>query len=326
MLNYILRRLATGLVTLFGISVISFFIIQLVPGDPAQLQTSQIADAAVSERVYQQLRELYGLDKPIPVQYWNWVSKLAVFDLGSSFHDGRRVSAKIGEALWPTLSVALLSFMLTLLISTPIGIYSALKQGGGFDRSVSTGLYMLYSVPNYVAGMLLILYLGVKWDLLPFRGMRSDGFDDMTTLGQMWDLAQHYVLITFCFTFGNLAYYSRFIRQNLLEVVRQDYVRTARAKGLGERSVVLKHAFTNSLIPLISLIGLTFPFVLSGSVILEYMFNWPGLGRLYFESVLQRDYPTIMALNFITALLVLGITFIADLTYGLVDPRISYDK
>ena len=185
---------------------------------------------------------------------------------------------------------------------------------------------MLYSVPNYVAGMLLILYLGVKWDLLPFRGMRSDGYDDMTTLGQMWDLAQHYVLITFCFTFGNLAYYSRFIRQNLLEVVRQDYIRTARAKGLGERSVVLKHAFTNSLIPLISLIGLTFPFVLSGSVILEYMFNWPGLGRLYFESVLQRDYPTIMALNFITALLVLGITFIADLTYGLVDPRISYEK
>jgi len=236
LLSYILRRLVTGLVTLFGISVISFFIIQLVPGDPAQIQTSQIADAAVSERVYQQLRELYGLDKPIPVQYANWVGKLVVGDFGSSFHDGRRVSAKIGEALWPTLSVALLSFMLTLIISTPIGIYSALRQGGGFDRSVSTGLYMLYSVPNYVAGMLLILYLGVKWDLLPFRGMRSDGYDEMTTLGQMWDLAQHYVLITFCFTFGNLAYYSRFIRQNLLEVVRQDYIRTARAKGLGERS------------------------------------------------------------------------------------------
>ena len=127
MLSYILRRLVTGLVTLFGISVISFFIIQLVPGDPAQIQTSQIADAAVSERVYQQLRELYGLDKPIPVQYANWVGKLVVGDLGSSFHDGRRVSAKIGEALWPTLSVALLSFMLTLIISTPIGIYSALQ-------------------------------------------------------------------------------------------------------------------------------------------------------------------------------------------------------
>ncbi len=326
MFSYILRRIVTGIVTLFGISVVSFFIIQLVPGDPAQIQASQVADAAVSERVYQQLREQYGLDQPIRVQYYEWVKKLVMADLGSSFHDGRQVSAKIGESLWPTLSVALLSFLLTLAISTPIGIFSALRQGGGFDRSVSTGLYMLYSVPNYVAGMLLILYLGVKWDLLPFRGMRSDGYDDMSTLGQMWDLAQHYVLITFCFTFGNLAYYSRFIRQNLLEVVRQDYIRTARAKGMGERSVVLKHAFTNSLIPLISLIGLTFPFVLSGSVILEYMFNWPGLGRLYFESVLQRDYPTIMALNFITALLVLGITFIADLTYGLVDPRISYEK
>ena len=134
------------------------------------------------------------------------------------------------------------------------------------------------------------------------------------------------MMITFCFTFGNLAYYARFVRQNLLEVIRQDYVRTARAKGLPERTVILRHAFRNSLIPLVSLIGLTFPFVLSGSVILEYMFNWPGLGRLYFESVLGRDYPTIMALNFITAVLVLVTTFVADLAYGWVDPRVSYER
>ena len=148
----------------------------------------------------------------------------------------------------------------------------------------------------------------------------------LSLVGRMADLAKHYVMITFCFTFGNLAYYSRFVRQNLLEVVRQDYVRTARAKGLGERAVILRHAFLNSLIPLISLIGLTFPFVLSGSVILEYMFNWPGLGRLYFESVLQRDYPTVMGLNFITALLVLVSTLLADLAYGIVDPRVSYER
>ncbi len=325
MARYVFGRFLSGLVTLFGITVVSFFIIQLVPGDPAELQTATIADAQVSEAVYERLRELYGLDQPVVVQYVRWVGKLAQGDLGSSFHDGRRVSAKIGDALWPTLSVALLSFLLTLIISVPIGIYSSVKQGGRFDRIMSTLLYMLYSVPSYVMGMLLILFVGVKLDLLPFRGMRGDDYADLTLVGQMWDLAKHYVLITFCFTFGNLAYYSRFVRSNLLEVVRQDYIRTARAKGLSERRVVLKHAFVNSLIPLISLIGLTFPFVLSGSVILEYMFSWPGLGRLYFEGVLQRDYPTIMALNLITALLVLGSTFLADLSYGLVDPRVRYD-
>ncbi len=325
MSGYILKRLVSGAVTLFGISIVSFCIIQLVPGDPAQLQTANIADAQMSERVYQQLRELYGLDRPIHVQYLSWSTKLLRGDLGSSFHDGRRVADKIGEALWPTLSVALLSFGLTLIISVPIGITSAVKQGGAFDRVSSTALYMLYSVPSYVMGMLLILFVGVRWGLLPFRGMRSDNFADLSTLAQWWDLAKHYVMITFCFTFGNLAYYSRFVRQNLLEVVRQDYVRTARAKGVPERTVILRHAFSNSLIPLISLIGLTFPFVLSGSVILEYMFNWPGLGRLYFESVLQRDYPTIMGLNFITASLVLVSTFLADLAYGIADPRVSYD-
>ena len=326
MLKYTARRIATGFVTLFGITIVSFGIIQLAPGDPAQLQTSQIADATVSQRVYEQLRELYGLDKPIPVQYLSWLGRLAKGDLGSSFHDGRRVSRKIGEALWPTLSVALISLFATLVISLPMGIYSAVRQGGPFDRVSSTTLYMLYSIPNYVMGMLLILYFGVKLDLLPFRGMRSDDFAELSLLAQWVDLAKHYVMITFCFTFANLAYYSRFVRQNLLEVIRQDYVRTARAKGLDERVVILRHAFINSLIPLISLIGLTFPFVLSGSVILEYMFNWPGLGRLYFESVLGRDYPTIMALNFITAVLVLLTTLLADLAYGLVDPRVAYDR
>ncbi len=326
MLGYILRRAGSGVITLFGITVVSFGIIQLAPGDPAQLQTSQIADAAVSQRVYEQLRELYGLDRPLYEQYARWLGRLAQGDLGSSFHDGRRVSRKIGEALWPTLSVALISLFGTLLIAVPIGIFSAVRQGGPFDRVSSTVLYMLYSIPSYVMGMLLILYFGVKLDLLPFRGMRSDDFNELGAVGQFWDLAKHYVMITFCYTFGNLAYWSRFVRQNLLEVIRQDYVRTARAKGLEERVVILRHAFRNSLIPLISLIGLTFPFVLSGSVILEYMFNWPGLGRLYFESVLARDYPTIMALNFITAIMVLAATFIADMAYGLVDPRVSYER
>jgi len=325
MIQYLIRRTLTGLVTLFGITLVTFVVIQLAPGDPVELRAGETQDVETSARVYEQLRAYYGLDQPIVVQYGRWIGRLLTGNLGNSFFDGRKVTAKVGDAIWPTLSVALLSLGIAFIFSVPIGIFSAARQGGLFDRIGSTVLYMLYSIPSYVMGMVLILLVGVYWDLLPFRGMRSDNFDELTAWGQFLDYAKHYVMITFCFTFGSLAYYSRFVRQNLLEVVRQDYIRTARAKGLGEAAVIVKHAFVNSLIPFITLLGLTFPFVLSGSVILEYMFNWPGIGRLYFESVLQRDYPVIMALNFITAVMVLAATLLTDLAYGLVDPRVSYE-
>ncbi|MCE5228823.1 ABC transporter permease [bacterium] len=325
MARYLMRRFMTGLVTLFGITIITFVIIKLAPGDPAQARTVGLQGKRVSERVYQQLREYYGLDQPVYVQYYNWMDRLCHLDFGTSFYDGRAVASKIRDALWPTMSVAILSILLAFIISTPIGIYSAARQNGPFDRSVSTTLYMVYSIPSYVIGMLLILYLGVKLELFPFRGMHSDNYAQLSTLGKCIDLGRHYFMITVCETVGSLAYYSRFVRQNLLEVIRQDYIRTARAKGLSETQVILKHAFVNSLIPFITLLGLTFPALLSGSVILETMFNWPGLGRLFFESVLQRDYPTLMALNFITAVMVLAGTLLADLAYGLVDPRVSYD-
>ena len=164
-----------------------------------------------------------------------------------------------------------------------------------------------------------------QWNLLPFQGMTSDNYETLSAMGKFIDLVQHYTLITFCFSYGALAYYARFVRQNMLEVLRQDYVRTARAKGLSERNVIIKHGFRNALIPVITLFGLLLPSIIGGSVILEVMFNWPGMGRLFFESMMARDYPTIMALTFITASLVLVGTLLADLCYPLVDPRVSYD-
>jgi peptide/nickel transport system permease protein len=171
----------------------------------------------------------------------------------------------------------------------------------------------------------LILLIGVQWDLLPFQGMTSDNYDQFTAGGKIVDLVKHYTLITFCFSYGAWAYYSRFVRQNMLEVLRQDYVRTARAKGLSEGRVIIAHAFRNTLIPMMTLLGLLMPEIIGGSVILEVMFNWPGMGRLFFESMLSRDYPTIMALSFITACLVLLGTLLADISYAFVDPRVSYD-
>ena len=325
MTQYIVRRSIAAIVTLFGITLVTFLLITLAPGDPAEMQIAAMDDPMVSERLYEQLRAYYNLDKPVPVQYAMWLSRLVRGDLGNSFHDGLAVRRKIADAFWPTLSVSLLAVLLTYLIAVPLGILSAVKQGSWFDTVSSIIVYVLYAVPSYVIGMLLILYVGVELDLLPFRGMYSDGYEELSFVGKLWDSISHYALITVSFTVGSLAYYSRFTRQNLLEVIRQDYIRTARAKGLPENMVVLKHAFPNTLIPLITLMSLTFPYILSGSVILETMFNWPGLGRLFYDSVLRRDYPTVMGLSVITAVLVLLLTLLADLAYALVDPRVRYD-
>ena len=283
-------------------------------------------DSRVSIRVYEELRKYYELDKPMHVRYGKWMWRLARLDFGQSMSTDRRpVWGKIKERLWPTMSLAILSLGISLSVAIPIGVYSAARQNRLFDTVSSVLLYALYSIPSYVMAVPLILLLAIQWDLLPFQGMTSDNYDELTKMGKVIDLVKHYTLITFCFSYGTLAYYSRFIRQNMLEVLRQDYIRTARAKGLTERRVIMRHGFRNALIPVVTLFGLLLPAIIGGSVILEVMFNWPGMGRLFFESMMARDYPTIMALTFITACLVLLGTLLADLSYPLVDPRITYD-
>ncbi|MBE0535325.1 MAG: ABC transporter permease [Phycisphaerae bacterium] len=326
MLGYIIRRLLLAIPTLLGITVVTFCVINLAPGDPAELQTQGIMDSKVSIRVYEDLRQYYGLDEPVLKRYGQWLGRLARLDFGPSMSTDRRpVWDKIRERLWPTMSLALLSLGISLAVAIPIGIYSAARQNRWFDTVSSTVLYALYSIPSYVMAVPLILLVAIQWNWLPFQGMKSDDYAQLTALGKMADLVKHYTLITFCFTYGALAYYARFVRQNMLEVLRQDYVRTARAKGLTERHVIMRHGFRNALVPVMTLCGLLLPAIIGGSVILEVMFNWPGMGRLFFESMMSRDYPTIMALTFITACLVLLGTLLADLSYPLVDPRIAYD-
>jgi peptide/nickel transport system permease protein len=326
MLSYTLRRLLLTIPTLLGITLVTFVIINLAPGDPAKFQAQGVMDPKVSARVYEDLRKYYGLDQPVHVRYFQWLGRLVRLDFGNAMStDGRKVIDKISERLWPTMSLAILSLGISLSLSIPIGIYAAVRQDKLFDTLSSTILYALYSVPSYVMAVPLILLVGVQWDLLPFQGMTSDNYDQLSGSEKFVDLVKHYTLITFCFSFGAWAYYSRFVRQNMLEVVRQDYIRTARAKGLGETRVILRHAFRNTLIPVVTLLGLLLPSIIGGSVILEVMFNWPGMGRLFFESMLARDYPTIMALEVISATLVLVGVLLSDLSYGLVDPRVSYD-
>jgi peptide/nickel transport system permease protein len=323
-LSYLLRRLLMAGITLIGITVVTFFIVSAAPGDPASARVGDVQDPEQSERMMRELRERFHLDEPLHVRYGIWLRGTLTGDLGTSMADDTPVFDKIKSAFWPTLSVNLLGLFLAFVLAVPIGIYSAWHQNGLFDRVGGVVLYALYSIPSYVGAIVLILFVGVKWDALPFRGMVGDDHDSLSFAGRMGDYAAHMAIYVICTTYGSLAYYSRFVRSNLLEVTRQEYIRTAKAKGLDDRTVVLKHAFRNTLIPFVTLLGLTLPVVISGSVILEFLFTWPGLGRLFFNSVLQRDHTVIMALSTATAVLVLMGTLVADLLYGVVDPRVSH--
>ncbi len=324
MLQYLTRRLLQIIPTLVGITLVVFTIICLAPGDPAALRAGEVQDPMISERIVMDLRERYHLGEPIPVRYWYWIKGLATGDLGRSLADDRPVIDKIKLAFWPTVKVNLCAVILAFFISIPIGLYAAARQNGWFDRASGVVLYMLYSLPSYVGAIILVLFVSVRLGWLPFRGAISDDYFQLDAWGRFVDIVAHMTLYVLCATYTSLAYYSRFVRQNMLEVVRQDYIRTARAKGLPEHAVIIRHAFRNTLIPFVTLVGLVVPSLLGGSVILESIFTWPGLGRLFIESMYQRDYSVLMALSTATAVLVLFANLAVDLLYGVVDPRVSH--
>lgn len=318
--------------TLFGITVITFLVIQLAPGDPASLKAQSGTDALKSDQmaaeVVAETRKLYGLDQPVYVQYGRWVKRLAEFDFGNSYRDHRPVLKKIGDALPITLTLNIITILIVYVISIPIGAYSALKPRGLRDKLSALVLFVLYSLPSFWVAMMLIVLLGGGdyLNLFPIVGFTSDNASELSWIGWAGNVLWHIVLPVICLTYASLAFLSRFSRASMLEVIRQDYIRTARAKGLSERSVVWKHAMRNALIPLVTLMGTLLPSLLAGSVIIEQIFAIPGMGRLGFESVLSRDYPVIMAIAFISALLTLVSVLLSDLLYVVIDPRITFKR
>jgi peptide/nickel transport system permease protein len=325
MLFYALRRLAYLIPTLLGITLVTFFIISLAPGNPVDLIQSGVMSSSVSIESYNDMLRLYGLDQPIHVRYGIWLKRLLTLDFGNSFLDHRPVIHKIAERLPATLVLNLVSFLLALFLAVPLGLYSAVRQYSLFDRIGGTVLYMLYSLPEFWVAVLLIMVIGVKLQWLPFIGMESIGARETGFFALLWDRLLHLILPAICLTYGSVAYLSRFVRGSTLEVIRQDYIRTARAKGLDDARIVYRHVFKNTLIPVFTLLGILLPTLISGSVILESIFSWPGIGQLFFEAVLSRDYPTVMGLSFLTAVMVLVSTLLADLLCAWADPRITYD-
>jgi peptide/nickel transport system permease protein len=330
MTTYLVRRLLLGLVTLLVVTMLVYGLIRNMPGTPLTIAGENMDPSKkISEADYKLMENAYGLDLPWYQAYFVWLGNVVRGDLSTSFRERRPVTAVISQRIGPTLLLGGLALLIQYVLSVPLGLYSTVRSGKWDERTVNVLLYVLYSLPTYVAALslLLVFYLYLKdtpWQLKP--GMVSDNYADLSPLGKAADIGKHLLLPLVCFSYGGLAYFSRFVKANMEEAIRQDYIRTARAKGVGPLGVLVNHAFRNTLIPLVTLLGLTLPGILSGSIILEQIFSWPGMGMLFFEALSVRDYPVIMGLTFLFSVMTLAGQLLADLLYAVVDPRVTYGK
>jgi peptide/nickel transport system permease protein len=318
---FILKRLGLMVPMLLGITLISFTVIHLAPGTPTDMQTTLNPKASLEAQ--KRLRELYGLDKPLMVQYGDWLTRLVHLDFGRSFSPDRRpVWDKIKERIGITLSLNLMSLIIILAVSIPIGVIAAYRAHSWFDRATTLFVFFGFAMPTFWLALLLIMFFGVYLDWLPLSGLTSLTYRQFSFWQKVQDLGAHVTLPVLVAAFGGLAGMSRYMRANMLEVIRQDYITTARAKGLPERVVIFKHALRNALLPVITILGLSVPGLIGGSVIFESIFAIPGMGQLFYGAVMARDYPLVMGELVIGAVLTLLGNMLADVGYALVDPRI----
>jgi peptide/nickel transport system permease protein len=328
MTTYILRRVLLIIPTLFGITLLTFLLIRVGLGNAAELKGAggAMGGKALTAEERQNLIHLYGLDKPPWVAYGDWVYNMARLDLGTSFRDHRPVADEIGERIGLTASITGSALVLSYLIAIPLGIVAALRRGEAIDRTLTVVLFILYSIPSFVAALLLIMFVagGDYLDLLPMYGIHSVNASEMGPLASLWDRILHMILPVVCLTYASLASISRYTRVSMLEALGQDFVRTARAKGLSHRAVVYRHALRNALIPIVTIFALELPGLIGGSIIIENIFTLPGMGHLIFEALDAADVPVIMGVTVLTAIATLLSYLAADIIYVIVDPRITY--
>ena len=333
MATYLLRRLLWMVPTLLGITLLLFVVMSLAPGDPATvrfgagLSGGSGTSGVDVESAIQKFRAKYHLDEPIVVQYYYWLLNLVQLDFGTEFS---RPNVEVMDEVWRririTLPLALLSTLLSYLIALPLGIFSAVRQRSAVDKLVTLLLFVLYSLPTFWVGLMLILLFGkTGLDLLPVIGLHDKDASQLSGWAWYRDLALHLVLPVATLTYGGLAYLSRQMRVGMIDTIRLDYVRTARAKGLPESRVVLRHALRNALIPVITVFANILPILISGSLIVEAVFGIPGMGLYAFEGLQKRDYPVVLATTTLSAVMTMLGILLSDLLYAVVDPRISYD-
>ena len=322
LLSYLLKRVSGLIPQLIGITLISFLVIHLAPGSPADARSD--LNPKMSFEAKEKLAKLYGLDRPVLIQYGAWLKRLSHFDFGDSFTDGEKVTKKIGHAVPVTLLVNFLSLALIFFIGIPLGIYGAVRENTPADRAITLFVMAGFAVPTFWLSLLLMSFFGVGLHWLPVSGLTSLDFDGLSGLEKVADVSKHLVLPLAVSSVTGLAGISRFMRSGMLEALKTDFIRTARAKGLPERKVLYHHALKNALLPVVTILGLSVPGLLGGSVVFESIFSIPGMGRLFFNSVFTRDYPVIMGILVLGAVLTLLGNLFADIAYGLVDPRIRF--
>ena len=340
MTDYLLKRLLLMIPTFIGITIIGFLIMRLAPGDPAELRASGGLGAAAGggisvekrgsvDEAMAQWRAQYGLDKPLHVQYAVWLNNLATLDFGESFKDSQSVWTKIAERLPVTIKLNVWSILVVYLVAIPLGVYSATHPNSWGDKTTTLAAFILFAVPLVWAATMAIVFIcgGDFYYLFPPGGLESIDYSDNWSIWRKFtDRAWHIFLPVVLLSYDGFAGLSRYMRASMLEVLAQDYVQVARAKGLPEKTVLLKHVLRNSLIPQVTILASILPGLIGGSVIIETIFSIPGLGQLGFESVLARDYPTVLALFTVSAVLTLVGILLSDLLLAVVDPRIAFGR
>jgi peptide/nickel transport system permease protein len=326
MLAYALRRLLLAVPLLIGITFVSFIVIHLAPGDPT-LNFLIDPSQPIDPKLLEQLVTEFGLDKPLHVQYWNWLSRVVRLDFGKSFAPhGRVVLTMIAERLPITLLLNVVEMLIIIALAIPIGVLSATRQYSAFDKITTIFVFVGFATPDFWLALLLMILFGVQLGWLPISGLRSLNWEYLSFWQQQADFLGHLAMPVLVATFGGLASFSRYMRQSMLEVIRQDYIQSARAKGLAERVVVGKHALRNALLPIVTILGLSLPTLIGGSVIVESVFAIPGMGQLMVQAAFERDYPVLMGNLVIVSSLTLFANLLADLAYSLVDPRIRVGR
>ncbi|MBI3943899.1 MAG: ABC transporter permease [Chloroflexi bacterium] len=324
--KYVLRRIIISIPVLIGITIFNFMFIRLAPGDPItmmmplDIQNMTSAGTEMSPELRARIAERLGLDKPLPVQYFLWLGEVAQGNLGRSMITNQAVTPEVINRLWPTLKLTTTALFISIVVGITVGIFSALNQYTFWDYIATVMSFIAVSVPGFFLALVFIYIFALKLHLLPTSGE--------VTLGappSLWDHLSHLIMPASVLGLEAAASLVRYTRSSMLEVLRQEYITTARAKGLKAQTVIVRHALRNSLIPLITIISLRLPGLFGGAVIIEQVFFWGGMGSFGIKSVLSRDYPILMALNLISAVLVLTANLVADISYAFADPRIRYE-
>lgn len=311
--GFLLKRLLAAIPVLVVVAVIVFSMLRLTPGDPAAIIAG---DGATSAQI-EEIRVTMGLDKPIATQFLIWIGQLAQGDLGKSLISDASVTSLIGDRIWPSMALSASTIIFTILVAIPLGIVAAWRQGRFLDRTIMAGSVIGFSVPVFIIGYVLILVFSMHLGWFPVQGYRplSEG---------IVPFAQRLVLPTLALSTVYIALISRIVRSSVIEVMQEDFIRTARAKGLRESGVLLRHALGNAAVPIVTIIGVSIAMLIGGVVVTESVFNIPGLGRLVVDAVLARDYPVIQAMILLFSLIYVGINLVIDLSYTMLDPRIRY--